>query len=220
MGLFHYVINNQGGETHMSFASFMDDLARGVSKGIRTIGRSEVIPETTRKVTRFGLDVGKKVGKTGMNLGFKTVGGLAEGANFIKENRGLIEDTAKKIGKSALLEANEFAQAGAGALQKFSDVFLTDAPLDRSIFGKKFNKKGIALMAVGATAMQGGRDVKQYIEDRQGSNDGQIYSPTTRMSTPYTLSEQMAYSQHGRSFADNAGATGDLVFALNNMRHG
>jgi hypothetical protein len=40
------------------------------------------------------------------------------------------------------------------------------------------------------------------------------------MSTPYQLSEQMAYSSHGRSFADNAGATGDLVFALNNMRNG
>ena len=70
------------------------------------------------------------------------------------------------------------------------------------------------------TGMQGSRDVKQYIDSRQGQNDGQIYRPTPQISTPYQLSQQMAYSSHGRSFADNAGATGDLVFALNNMRNG
>ena len=78
----------------------------------------------------------------------------------------------------------------------------------------------MALIAVGSTAMAGGREAKQYLDNRTGSNDGQLYSSTPRISTPYQLSQQMAYSSHGQSFADNAGATGDLVFALNNMRNG
>ena len=99
-------------------------------------------------------------------------------------------------------------------------TFLKKTPLDKSLIGRSFNKRGLALVAVGATAVQGGKATAQYVQDRQGSNDGQLYRPTTQMSTPYQLSQQMATSPQGRSFADNAGATGDLVFALNNMRHG
>ena len=198
----------------MSFASFVDDLAEGLNKGIRAAVDSEIIPKAVGKATRGGLKVGKVAG----NIGFKAgMGVLNKGlgvANFIKDNHDEIYDTAKAMGKGIIKEANEWGQAGIGIAGKLERTFLTDAPLDRSIFGKKFNKKGIALIAVGSTLMQ------QYIDDRQGTNDGRLYRPTTQMSTPYQLSEQMAYSSHGRSFADNAGATGDLVFALNNMRHG
>ncbi len=204
----------------MSFASFVTDLSDSINKGIRAFANSDTVSNVSSKVFRTGLDAGKKVGNAAFTVGVGGINKVLGGANFIKDNREAIGNMAKRVGKGALLEANEFTQAGFGAIQKFDDWFLTEAPLDRSIIRRKFNKRGLALMAVGMTAMQGGRDVKEYVDNRQGSNDGQLYTPTTRMSTPYTLSEQMAYSQHGRSFADNAGATGDLVFALNNMRHG
>ena len=204
----------------MSFASFVDDLAEGLNKGIREIVDSEIIPKAVGKATRGGIKVGKAVGNVGFKAGMGVLNKGLGAANFIKDHHDEIYDTAKAMGKGIVKEANEWGQAGIGIAGRLERSLLTDAPLDRSIFGKKFNKRGIALIAVGSTLMQGGKDVKQYMDDRQGTNDGQLYKPTTQMSTPYQLSEQMAYSSHGRSFADNAGATGDLVFALNNMRHG
>ena len=204
----------------MSFASFVNDLSEGLNKGIRAVVDSEIIPKAVGKATSGGLKVGKAAGNVGFKAGMGVLNKGLDVANFIKDNHDEIYDAAKAMGKGIVKEANEWGQAGIGIAGKFERTFLTDAPLDRSIFGRKFNKKGIALIAVGSTLIQGGKDVKQYIDDRQGTNDGQLYRPTTQMSTPYQLSEQMAYSSHGRSFADNAGATGDLVFALNNMRHG
>lgn len=204
----------------MSFASFIDDISDAINSGIRAFAKSEIIPKAVGKTTRIGLDVGKTVGNLGFKVGMTGLNKGLDAANFIKDNHKEMADIGKKLGKAFGAEAKELIHAGIGMAGKFDETFLTDATLDRSILGRKFNKKGLALVAVGATAMQGGREVKQYVNERQGTNDGQLYRSTPMMSTPYQLSEQMAYSSHGRSFADNAGATGDLVFALNNMRHG
>ena len=204
----------------MSFASFVDDIAEAINKGIRGVADSGVIPKAVGKVTRTGLDVGKAAGNVGFKVGTGAINKALDGANFLKDNKDAIIGGAKAIGKSVALEANEFAQAGIGVAGTVDKLFLKSATLDRSIIGRKFNAAGLTLIAAGATAMQGGKDVKQYLDSRQGQNDGQLYRPTTQISTPYQLSEQMAYGSHGRSFANNAGATGDLVFALNDMRHG
>ena len=204
----------------MSFASFVTKLSDSIDDGIRAITKSQIIPNAVGKATRVGLNVGKIIGDKGFKVGMGALNTGLDGANFIKDNYKEIGRGIKKVSSAIGKEANEWAQAGMTAIDKFDKTFMTPTTWDRSIIGRKFNKKGLALVAVGATAMQGGRDVKQYLNDRQGSNDGQLYRPTTKISTPYQLSEQMAYSSHGRSFADNAGATGDLVFALNDMRHG
>ena len=204
----------------MSFASFVDDIANALNRGIREVVDSEIIPKAVGKVTRLGLNVGKVGGKVGWKVGTSTINKGLAGANFIKDNYDDIAKGLKKVGNGVFDEATEWVHAAGGVAQKVDDWFLKPATLDKSLIGRSFNKRGLALVAVGATAVQGGKATAQYIQDRQGQNDGQLYRPTTQMSTPYMLSEQMAYSQHGRSFADNAGATGDLVFALNNMRHG
>ena len=204
----------------MSFASFVTKLSDTINDGIKAVADSRIIPKAVGKATQGGLKVGKVAGNAGFKVGMGALNTGLDGANFIKDNYKEIGKGLKKIGEGIGQEANEWAQAGMTIADKFDRTFLTPTTLDRSIFGRKFNKKGLALVAVGATAMQGGRDVKQYLDNRQGTNDGRIYRPTTQISTPYQLSEQMAYSSHGRSFADNAGATGDLVFALNDMRHG
>lgn len=204
----------------MSFASFVDDISNALNKGIRAVADSEIIPKTVGKATRVGLNVGKTAGNVGFKVGTTAINKTLDGANFIKDNRKAIGRTLKGIGSGIMDEASDWANAAGGAAQKFDDWFLKPTTIDKSLIKRSFNKKGLALVAVGATAVQGGKATAQYVQDRQGQNDGQLYKPTTQMSTPYMLSEQMAYSSHGRSFADNAGATGDLVFALNNMRNG
>ena len=204
----------------MSFASFVTKLGDAINDGIRSVADSGIIPKIVGKTTRAGLNVGKTAGNIAFKTGTFGINSGLKGANFIKDNYDEIIDGAKKLGSALGAEGKEWAHAGINAASLFDRTFLTEAPLSRSIFGRKFNKKGLALVAVGATAMQGGKDMKRYLDERTGANDGQLYRPTPTMSTPYQLSEQMAYSSHGRSFADNAGATGDLVFALNNMRHG
>lgn len=76
---------------------------------------------------------------------------------------------------------------------------------EESLVGLKATKRG-ALFAAGAMMIAGTPGAaKQYIANRQGTNmDNQ---PTT--SAPRTP-----------AYAQNGGATGDLVFALNNLRHG
>lgn len=76
---------------------------------------------------------------------------------------------------------------------------------EESLIGIKATKRG-ALLA-GATMIATGTPgaVKQYVSNRQGTNmDNQPITSAPR--TP--------------AYAQNAGATGDLVFALNNLRHG
>lgn len=73
-----------------------------------------------------------------------------------------------------------------------------------NILGWKANKRGVAI--VGAAALIGGtpKAAKQYVDDRRGSGQSELTPIAPR--TP--------------AYADNGGATGDLVFALNNLRHG
>jgi len=77
----------------------------------------------------------------------------------------------------------------------------------------KFSKKG--LVAIAAASLIGG-SIKAG-QDIKASNMGTIDShPTT--ATPDYMPKQ--YERHpSRSYLDNAGATGDLVFALNALRH-
>ncbi len=208
----------------MSFASFVTKLSDTINDGIRAAANSGVVGNAVGKATRVGLDVGKVVGNAGIKVGATAINAGLGGANFIKDNYKDIGRAFAAVGKGAAQEANTIAQAGIYAGERvvkgIDKHLLKPAPFTKSLIGRSLNKRGVALVAGGMMAMQGARDTKQYIEDRQGRNDGRLYRPTPQMSTPYMLSEQMAYSQHGQSFADNAGATGDLVFALSNMRHG
>ena len=197
----------------MSFRSFVETISDTINDGIRNIAKSGTIPKVVGKTTRVGLNTGKRVGKAGFTVGMFGLNTGLDAANFVKDNY-------KSIFNAVTDEAGTFTRAAGGALELFDRTFLKEAPLSKSLIGRSFNKKGLALMAGVALASGTTSATKDYIQSRQGYNDGQIYRPTPQMSTPYMLSQQMAYSQHGRSFADNAGATGDLVFALNDTRHG
>ncbi len=197
----------------MSFRSFVDAASDAINNTIRGVSNSGVIPKVVGKTTRVGLNTGKRVGKAGFTVGMFGLNTGLDAANFVKDNY-------KSIFNAVTDEAGTFTRAAGGAVELFDRTFLKEAPLSKSLIGRSFNKRGLALMAGVALASGSTTAVKDYVQSRQGYNDGQIYRPTARMDTPYQLSQQMAYSQHGRSYADNAGATGDLVFALNDTRHG
>lgn len=56
---------------------------------------------------------------------------------------------------------------------------------------------------------------REFVNMYRGSNDGRLYT-----NAPVnTYAQQMASTQVGHSYAYNAGAVGDLVFALHNQRH-
>lgn len=76
---------------------------------------------------------------------------------------------------------------------------------EESLVGYKATKRGVLLAATGMTIMGTPDAAKQFIDDRKGINpDGQVSTSAPRVP----------------AYAQNGGATGDLVFALNNLRHG
>ena len=76
---------------------------------------------------------------------------------------------------------------------------------DDTLIGLKAKKRGTALF-IGASLVAGTPDaVKKANQNRQGTN----FDPSPTSIAPKTP-----------SYANNGGATGDLVFALNNLRHG
>ena len=204
----------------MSFASFVTKLGDALSDGVKTVAGSQKLRNAVKYTSRTGAKVGKAVLNTGFTAGVKGATKGLDAATYVMEHGDEIKEGAARIGKAFAREGSEWAHAGVGAIGKIVDTFTTPTTLDKSLIGRKINKKGLAAVALIATGMEGTKDMKQYIDSRQGQNDGRIYNSTPTMSTPYQLSQQMAYSSHGNSYADNAGATGDLVFALNNSRRG
>jgi hypothetical protein len=203
----------------MSFASFVDDLAEGINAGIRAFTDSQILPKAVGKATRFGLNVGKPIANTGFKVGMGVINKGLDSANFIKDNREAIGKGLKAFGKSVVGEANEIAQAGAGVVELVDrSPFLKKVPLKESLIGRSVTKPGVALAFGVSLAMGTGEATKDYIDNRQGQNDGRLYGTTPQLSTPYQLSEQMAYSSLGRSFVSNGGADGDLVKALYDMK--
>ena len=80
---------------------------------------------------------------------------------------------------------------------------------DESIlFGKKATKFGTSII-VGAGAIVGTKDA---VQDRLRKQQGQ-YTGTSGNAPVNT------YAYQGASYADNAGATGDLVLSMHRQRH-
>lgn len=76
---------------------------------------------------------------------------------------------------------------------------------DDSLLGIKAKKRGVALF-VGASLASG---VPEAVKDANRNRQGYNYDSSPKSLAPSTP-----------AYANNGGATGDLVFALNNLRHG
>lgn len=198
------------------------DIGDILSDGIRKFSESGVAGKATSKVyNKVVKPVGKTMGNIGLKAGASGLETTADTVDFFRRNK----DTIKQVGSDLLSgTANEIGTLGKAAFglvelgERAHILESTAGDLGKSLVGLKFTKQaklGMLPLAAGVGLLGG---AKGSIQNRQGRNDGQTYSPTPSMTTPYSLSQQMAYSQIGHSFADNAGADGDLVRAISNMR--
>lgn len=139
------------------------------------------------------LNIAKGVGKAALG-GAKAVGGL--GFNTAAVGVGVASRAVNTAGFVGSLLTTDYKDSfirrklsGASSPEKVNNIL-----------GKRFNfagKVAVGAFAVGSGMVEGFKAHEKY---RMGSNDGQV-----RKATPV----------YGSSSMDNAGATGDLVFALN-----
>lgn len=147
------------------------------------------------------LKTGKMLGKVGLGVA-EGVGGLAIGAT--EAVGGAAIGTAKaatSVGVPvATYAAGKYSSIGAGVLNK--TIKPTRNP--NNVLGHKLTGFGAGLVFGSAVVSGATEAFNDFNRNRMGQSDGQITRATPR--TP--------------SYANNAGATGDLVFAMNKNRRG
>ena len=210
--LLFFLCNNLKKEgDSMSFKSFVDDIADGIGNAVRKFTNSNI-------PTNIGKVGGKVVGKTIKVAGNTAIGATAQGAKgalWVTEHT----DDIKNLGKATWNGTKKFVGAVDDVLQKAH--LIKEVPYEKSLLGRKVTKGGLLLAGGIGVGIGMAKGTKEQIINRQGSNDGRIYKPTPAMVNPYQLSSQIANgASMGNAYANNAGATGDLVFALHNNRHG
>lgn len=202
-----------------------DDLSSGINKIVdgKYAGKAlhSAYDNIVRPTGKAGFNIGLKVGASGLKATANVVDHVRNNADNYKEAGKSILRFGKKVGGDALKEGNELVHAGFGAfemLERMRIIESTGGDLGKSLIGYKFTPGGKALamgVALGSGLISSGKD---YLNNRQGRHDGQTHNITPSMTNPYQMSQQIAYSQTGHSYADNAGADGDLIRALSNMR--
>ena len=209
----------------------IDDVGKAIGKMVEDGTASEIgskIGKVLGKGLEVGVGAGVNIGAKGVNAGLGTINTvmeqvLDEDSLTRKVGKGLLW-TGKKVGGGVAKEAYKTANAGVNGAKKVYDLsikagLLKRVGVDKSLVGHELTKRGkaavtgVALIASAATAS------KDYLtHGREGRNDGQTYRLTPTMTNPYDVANQMASTQIGQSFANNAGADGDLVKAVHNRR--
>ena len=209
----------------------IDDVGKAIGKMVEDGTASEIgskIGKVLGKGLEVGVGAGVNIGAKGVNAGLGTINTvmeqvLDEDSLTRKVGKGLLW-TGKKVGGGVAKETYKTVNAGVNGAKKAYDLsikagLLKRVGVDKSLVGHELTKRGkaavtgVALIASAATAS------KDYLtHGREGRNDGQTYRLTPTMTNPYDVANQMASTQIGQSFANNAGADGDLVKAVHNMR--
>lgn len=175
-------------------------VAEGAIKGAQKAVGAATKKETYQKI---GKAVEKGADKVTRNVltdpdAYKQIGkvpfGNSKGTPILTANKTLFADDMQRRLQTSL---NTVAGVSSGLVKSGGDNLL------------HFGMKATGLGVVAATTFQVGagtpQAVKQWNKSRQGSN----YD-----SQPVTSAPKVP------AYAQNGGATGDLVFALNNLRHG
>lgn len=163
-------------------------------KAVKGVLTSNASKEFGKKVGRAGAHAGagiaQEIGTEARALG-NLIGGAIDGV----ETKGFNKFMHNMTGNEKHLGKKR------GALLKKDD---------HSLLGYKTNAVGTGLIMGGAAISGIGPAAKDWNDKRSGQNDGMMHT-----STPFNSN-----ASYQSAYKDNAGATGDLVFALNNMRHG
>lgn len=179
------------------------------AKGM-TSKASDVALHIAESSGKYAYNVGKFAGSIGGEVemtarGINNILGAAtSGVESKVLNDGLNNTIGKANGKiNKVLKTNmktDFSGHRFGALLKDSD--------DSLVFGKKATKLGTGLV-VGAGAVMGTKDaVVDRIHQQRGTTVGSANNAPVN-----------TYAYQGASYADNAGATGDLALSLHRQRH-
>jgi hypothetical protein len=203
----------------MSIRGFANGVADAIEAVANTIHNSGIIQGTVRHGTRLVGKTAQFGGKTALKAANVGLAGVAESVDFIRRNQDTIKAGAKAFGKGTAQEAGTWGKAAVGAVDMLDrSPFVKAVDFTDSLVGRKFTGLGTAVVVGGALISNTGKATKDYIQNRAGQNDGVVRRPAPTMTNPYDLSSQMAYSSIGQSFANNAGADGDLALALSKMR--
>ena len=167
------------------------EVLKNIGHGAKKVGAATVDNVFTNDASY------KTIGKTGA--------GISKKLNLLDEvaaHTRAAGNIAYKVGRG--VDIASFKGPISGKQRTISTRLLK--PSDDSLIGLRATGLGATLM-IGASAMTGlPRAVQTAVNDRTGYSDGQAVGHAPTGYTP-------AYQQ-------NAGATGDLVFALNDLRRG
>lgn len=206
-------------------------LSNLVNKGTKAIVNSKIIPNTAKGLYNTAKPIGKAAFNVGLKTGATTLSTTANVVQGVRNNQNTIKKVGKAVfngGKSAVKgvgtgiihEGSAVLQAGSAALDWVLDEshgIVKRVGMDKSLVGHLFTKKAVLGLTAGALLTNSVKSGANYLtEGRMGRNDGQLHRLTPAAVNPYEISSQMAGSQMGASYADNAGATGDLTLALYN----
>ena len=189
-----------------------------MDKGLKTLGR--VGGNGLKRGAEGGLSFFEKVSTKAVEMGEKgTVKKLANNAGkFTGYLASDVETTFRGVNNIAGILTNGYEAKGFNAAR--NKLFNTNKYTGRRIaqvlkdsdesilFGKKATKFGTSII-VGAGAIVGTKDA---VQDRLRKQQGQ-YTGTSGNAPVNT------YAYQGASYADNAGATGDLVLSMHRQRH-
>ena len=214
----------------MSISGIASGISNAIGKATSAIVNSKIIPNMAAGAYKTASKIGKGIFNVGLKGTAATMNTTANVVQGVRNNQQTIKKVGKAVGNGTLRTVGEvtkgvasegitLAQAGVNAVKMLPKLGLVkEVPLDKSLIGWQLTGRGKALLFGGAFLANGLRESKEYLtEGRTGRNDGQLHRLTPAMTNPYEISSQMASTQMGQSFANNAGATGDLVFALDRL---
>lgn len=198
--------------SYFAKGDFVKAVDEGISAGAKAAGKAyskakEGAEKMTKKAMSFSFeDAPEKISKA-KDAFAKRVITDDESAKYIKNvkiNTGTfgladeINNNLRGIQSLGYVMTNGVGDHHIGRMIKRSDD---------SLFGYRANAFGV-VAGVGAMSIYGTNNArKDYLESRKGQFAG-----------TYKMGEIPGLTPQGHAYANNAGATGDLVLALNNMR--
>ena len=189
-----------------------------MDKGLKALGR--VGGNGLKRGAESGLSFFEKVSTKAVEMGEKgTVKKLANNAGkFTGHLASDVETTFRGVNNIAGILTNGYEAKGFNAAR--NKLFNTNKYTGRRIaqvlkdsdesvlLGKRATKFGVAIIATGGAIMS----TKDAVVDRLHAQQGRVVGSAGN--APVNN-----YAYQGASYADNAGATGDLVLSMHRQRH-
>lgn len=189
-----------------------------IEKGGKTLGR--IGGNGLRYGAESGLNFFEKASTKAVEIGEKgTVKKLASNAGkFTGHLANDVETTLRGVNNVAGILTNGYEAKGFNAAR--NKLFNTNKYTGRRIgqilkdsdesvlLGKRATKFGVGVIAVGGAVMS----TKDAVVDRLHAQQGRVVGSAGN--APVNN-----YAYQGASYADNAGATGDLVLSMHRQRH-